>query len=101
MGNYSCTVCSQGYTRLVRVQKMKLTGSEPPSHCWRLSGKVSDVYVSGTHIGDEIDEDFALPQEAKDFIHRFNARADIPEERMGLPEFTFEGALREEIVIAN
>jgi len=43
--------------------------------------KFPDIYASGTHIhlfGDEKDENFALPQEAINFIHRFDALVDTP-----------------------
>jgi hypothetical protein len=77
------------------------------NHCpiaLALQEKFPDVFVSGTHIhlfGDERDEDFALPQEAIEFIQRFDSLADTPEERMGLPELTFKVALREEVVIGS
>ena len=72
------------------------------NHCpiaMALHERYPDVYVSGTHIhlfGNESDADFALPEEAIKFIHRFDALANTPEERMGLPELTFE-VVREEV----
>ena len=68
-----------------------------------LRDRFPDVFVSGTHIhpfGDESDEAIPLPDEAVDFIHRFDALADTPEERMGLPEFEFTVVLKEEAVYA-
>jgi len=72
------------------------------NHCpiaTALRERYPNVYVSGTHIhllGNEGDADFALPKEAINFIHRFDGLADTPEERMGLPELTFE-VVREEV----
>lgn len=63
-----------------------------------LKERFPDVFVSGTHIhlfGDESDEAIPLPPEAIEFIHRFDSLGDTPEERMGLPEFTFEVPLEE------
>ena len=68
-----------------------------------LRERFPDVFVSGTHIhpfGDESDESFPLPGEAVEFIRRFDSLADTPEERMGLPELTFEVALEEEVAYA-
>ena len=62
-----------------------------------------DVFVSGTHIhpyGDESDKTIPLPAEAVEFIRLFDSLADTPEERMGLPELTFEVLLEEEVVYA-
>jgi hypothetical protein len=76
------------------------------NHCpiaLALKEKFPDVYVSGTHIhpfGDENDDKIALPQEAVDFIHRFDSLAETPEERMGLPELHFTVVLNEEVVYA-
>lgn len=72
------------------------------NHCpiaMALHERFPKVYVSGTHIhllGNESDADFALPEEAVNFIHHFDTLADIPEARMGLPELTFE-VVREEV----
>jgi hypothetical protein len=72
------------------------------NHCpiaMALHERFPDVYVSGTHVhlfGDESDADFALPEEAVNFINRFDALADTPEERISLPELTFE-VVREEV----
>jgi hypothetical protein len=66
------------------------------NHCpiaMALHERYPDAYVSGTHIhlfGNESDADFALPKEAINFIHLFDSLADTPEERMDLPELTFE-----------
>ncbi len=68
-----------------------------------LKEKFPDVFVSGTHLhpfGDESDISYPLPGEAVDFIRRFDSLADTPEERMGLPELTFEVVLEEEVVYA-
>ena len=73
------------------------------NHCpiaLALIERYPDVFVSGTHIhpfGDESDVAFPLPAEAVDFLQRFDSLADTPEERMGLPELTFEVALQEEV----
>jgi len=68
-----------------------------------LRERFPDVFVSGTHIypfGDESDESFPLPDEAVEFIRRFDSLAGTPEERMGLPELTFEVSLEEEVAYA-
>ena len=76
------------------------------NHCaitLALRDRFPDVFVSGTHIhpfGDESDVAIPLPEEAIEFIHRFDALADTPEERMGLPEFHFSVVLKEEAVFA-
>jgi len=73
------------------------------NHCpvaFALIERFPDVFVSGTHIhpfGDESDECIPLPNEAVEFIRRFDSLAETPEERMGLPELTFEVALEEEV----
>src|SRR6185312_2421169 len=65
------------------------------NHCpiaLALVERFPDVFVSGTHIypfGNERDESMPLPDEAVEFIHRFDSLADSPEERLGLPELTF------------
>ena len=77
------------------------------NHCpiaLALIERFPDVFVSGTHIhpfGDESDLAFPLPGEAIEFIQRFDSLADAPEERMGLPELSFEVALEKEIAIHN
>jgi hypothetical protein len=76
------------------------------NHCpiaLALLERFPDVFVSGTHIhpfGDESDLAFPLPDEAVEFIRRFDSLAETPEERMGLPELTFEVLLEEEVVYA-
>ena len=71
------------------------------NHCpiaLALIERFPDVFVSGTHIhpfGDESDVSFSLPAEAVDFLQRFDSLADTPEERMGLPELSFEIILEE------
>jgi len=76
------------------------------NHCaiaLALKDRFPDVFVSGTHIylfGDESDEAIPLPEEAVDFIRRFDSLANTPKERMGLPELAFEVALEEEITYA-
>ena len=73
------------------------------NHCpiaLALIERFPDVFVSGTHIhpfGDESDLAIPLPAEAVEFIQRFDSLADTPEERMGLPELTFEVVLEEEV----
>lgn len=75
------------------------------NHCpvaFALIERFPDVFVSGTHIypfGDEneSDESIPLPDEAVEFIRRFDSLAETPEERMGLTELTFEVALEEEV----
>jgi hypothetical protein len=69
-----------------------------------LRERFPDVFVSGTYIhpfGDESDVAIPLPDEAIKFIHRFDALADTPEERMGLPEFHFTVVLNEELSYAK
>ena len=65
-----------------------------------LIDRFPDVFVSGTHIhpfGDESDLAIPLPAVAVEFIQRFDSLAGTPEERMGLPELTFEVVLEEEV----
>jgi hypothetical protein len=71
------------------------------NHCpiaLALIERFPDVFVSGTYIhpfGDESDLAFPLPAEGIEFLQRFDSLADTPEERMGLPELSFEVVLEE------